>query len=396
MKKNLLQYPTELIQLLKPFESVFTKPQYRNFKQSVSSMAVSNHATIEHWASLFDKKHQTSLDRFFIESPWDLPKVKKSFNKVSSKFISPYSLGLLDDTLSHKPFATKMEMLGRHHDHLNGGYEKGHSLVTTGYFTNNLFLPHDIEVYQRKKDVSDPVCFKTKNEIACDMIDTMSRQKKIFCFVFDTWYSNKQIIGKIKANQKHYVTQIKSNRNVTLSRREKAVRDHAKNIKADQYKYIIIDDKIFKFFGCSAFISGISSVLLLFSKMWVEDKEKWSDMHYIISDLINFSEENILRLYLMRGGIESFHREAKQHIGLESYQIRKSRGIERYLFLVILTYALLIMLLMLPYGKMRALNTIGDVCRALKEDCYTNLLKNCRYANNEIIQQTAKNLAYAY
>lgn len=396
MKKSLLPYPVELSRLIKPFESVFTKPQYNNFKQSISCIAVSHSSTIDRWSQLFDYKHQTSLDRFFIKSPWDLRKVKSKFNQVSSKFIAPYSIGIIDDTLSHKPFSTKMEMVGKHYDHLNGRHEKGHSIVTSGYNANNHFLPHDLAIYQRKCDIAENMIFKTKNQIACEMIDNMSRQKKLFCIVFDTWYSNKQIIKRVKANNKHYVTQIKSNRNITLSRREKAVREHAKHIEEKQYKDIIINGKRFKVFCCSAYIKGIGSILLLFCKMWLEDLDKWSKLNYIITDLISFSEESILRLYLMRGGIESFHREAKQHLGLESYQIRKSRGIERYLFLVMITYAMLVMLMMLPYGKKRVLVTIGDVCRALKEDCNTNLLKNSKFANEIDIRNTARQLALAY
>lgn len=396
MKKSLLQYPAEIVEILKPFENDFTKPQYNNFKQSISCMAVSSHATIDHWSKLFDQKHQTSLDRFFIESPWDLQTVKKRFNRITPRFLSPASVGIIDDTLSHKPFAKKMEMIGWHYDHLNSGYEIGHSIVTSGYYSHSDFMPHDAVIYIKKDDCADISEFRTKNDIACGMIKEMSKQKKIFCFVFDSWYSNTQIIGEIKAHKKHYVTEIKDNRNVTFSMKQKAVRDHAKHIETKQYKDIIIDGKKFKVFACSAFISGIGSILLLFCKMWMEDKEKWSDMHYMITDLISFSEEAILRLYLMRGGIESFHREAKQHLGLESYQLRKSRGIERYLFLVLMAYAFLIMLKMLPYGRMRCLETIGDVCRALREDCYTTLLNNSRNANIEDIRQAAKQLAEAY
>lgn len=396
MNKTLLPYPEALVEILKPFESDFTKPQFNNFKQTITCMAVSSHATIDCWSNLFDPKHQTSLDRFFIESPWDLKTVKSRFNRMSSRFLSPTSIGVIDDTLSHKPFASKMEMMGLHYDHLNGGHEKGHSIVTSGYRANSSFLPHDAVVYIRKENCADKFEFRTKNDIACDMIENMCKQKKLFCFVFDTWYSNTQVIGKIKQYKKHYVTQIKDNRNVTISRKEKAVRDHARHIEGNQYQEYILEGKKFIIFSCSAFISGIGSILLSFCKMWQDDKEEWSDMHYLISDLISFSEEAILRLYLMRGGIESFHREAKQHLGLESYQLRKSRGIERYLFLVLMTYAFLVMLIMLPYGGMRCLETIGDVCRNLREDCYTNLLKNSRNANIEDFRQAAKQLALAF
>jgi hypothetical protein len=396
MKQTLLQYPSELVEILKPFENDFTKPQYSNFKQSITCMAVSSHATIEHWSKLFDPKHQTTLDRFFIESPWNLTSVKSRFNRITSRFLPHTCVGILDDTLSHKPFAKKMEMLGVHYDHLNGGHETGHSIVTSGYATHSDFLPHDAIVYIRKENCTDAISFQTKNDIASTMIKDMAKQKKLFCFVFDTWYSNTQIIGAIKEAKKHYCTEIKENRNVTLSRKQTAVREHAKHISEKQYAIILIDERKFKVFSCSAFISGIGTVHLLFCRMWQEEKKEWSDMHYIISDLLSFSEEAILRLYLMRGGIESFHREAKQHIGLESYQLRKSRGIERYLFLVLMTYAFLIMLKMLPYGRMRCTETIGDVCRALREDCYTNLLKNSREANWDQIRQAAKQLAEAY
>lgn len=396
MKRTLLQYPEKLVELLKPFENEFTKPQYRNFKQSIASMAVSSHATLDHWSKLFEPKHQTSLSRFFFESPWDLDTVKGRFNRVTSRFL-PYScVGVLDDTLSHKPFAKKMGMLGLHYDHLNGGYETGHSVVTSGYSLGENFMPHDAIVYVRKENLKDKSQFRTKNELACKMIENMSKQKKLFCFVFDSWYSNKQVIQRIKTAKKHYITEIKSNRNVTLSRREKAVREHAKHIKEKQYSQITAEGRMFKVFACSAFISGIGDVLLLFCKMWLEDKEEWSDMHYLITDLIQFSKESILKLYLMRGGIESFHREAKQHLGLESYQLRKSRGIERYLFLVLMAYAFLVMLTMLPYGKEKEISTIGDACRALKEDCNTNLLKNSKNATEEQIRNTARQMAAAY
>jgi hypothetical protein len=304
-------------------------------------------------------------------------------------------VGILDDTLSHKPFAKNMELLGVHYDHLNGGYEKGHSIVTAGYHTPLEFIPHDAGIYVRKENCGNHILFRTKNDIAVEMIKGMAKQRKVFCFVFDTWYSNEQVIGAVKEAKKHYVTEIKENRNVTISWRGTAVRDHAKHINEKEYLSLLIEGRKFKVFSCSAFISGICSVHLLFCRMWQEENKKWSDMHYLISDLVSFSEESILRLYLMRGGIESFHRDAKQHLGLESYQLRKSRGIERYLFLVLLAYAFIVMLLMLPYGKMRCLRTIGDVCRALREDCYTNLLKNSRKANFEEIKLAAKQLAEA-
>lgn len=393
MKNSLLPYPSVLQDLIKPFGGIFTKPQFANFQQAIGGLIFSSSSSISRMAHLFDKKHQTSLDRFFIESPWEILEIKQPLARLTSRFLEPYTIGIIDDTLSHKKHAKKMDMLGFHFDNLNKDYSWGHSIVTSGYWTRGQFMPQDIEVYQREETLKDKAEFKTKNQIACEIIEEMVKQKKLFCFTFDSWYSNSLIISRIKAHQKHYVTQIKSNRNVTISNRRVYAREHAKFIEENKFRECKIDGRKFKVFSCSAHIESIGSVLIVFSKM--QKGSEWGDTHYLITDMLNMSEESIIRIYLRRGSIESFHREAKQHLGLESYQLRKRRGIERYLFLVMLAYAFLVMLMLSSYGKQKMLETIGEACRALKADCYTNLLKAARHADIEEIIGLAKELALA-
>jgi len=97
---------------------------------------------------------------------------------------------------------------------------------------------------------------------------------------------------------------------------------------------------------------------------------------------------------LVRGGIESFHREAKQHLGLESYQIRKSRGIERYLFLVLFVYVLLLLLNQQQMKETFESKTIGELCRELKAECYTTMLQKARYVKREYLEEFGKEMAY--
>jgi len=72
--------------------------------------------------------------------------------------------------------------------------------------------------------------------------------------------------------------------------------------------------------------------------------------------------QELVKEYLIRSGIESFHREAKQNVGLEGYFLRNNKGIERYLFLVMLTYALLV----LQSRSMKESITIGQTCEKKK------------------------------
>jgi hypothetical protein len=100
--------------------------------------------------------------------------------------------------------------------------------------------------------------------------------------------------------------------------------------------------------------------------MFNEKMSKWGETHFIISDMINIENKEIIMQYLQRVGIESFHREAKQNTGMEGYFLRKRRGIERYLFLVMVAYSHLI----LQSINMKQLKTIGEVCEIKKKELF--------------------------
>ncbi len=108
MKDSLLLYPKDWKSLLNVFANCFTKPQYNNFCQATTSIAVSSHSTINRWSNLFDKKNQSSLNDFFTVSPWQESKVHTMLSRVTSRKVKDINIGIIDDTMSYKPYAKKM------------------------------------------------------------------------------------------------------------------------------------------------------------------------------------------------------------------------------------------------------------------------------------------------
>ena len=388
MKEALLQYPTDWNNLLNLFKPCFTKPQINNFSQAATCMAVSQHSTMNRWCSIFDKKCQSSLNDFFTVSPWNELDVHSKLSRLTVKRFKDFSIGIIDDTLSHKPYAEKMEHLGFFRDGLTKQQQKGHSIVTHGLHSREIgFVPFDLRLY--KKDG------RTKNDIACAMIDRAQRFKKVPLYIVDSWYSNNQVLGKIKAACSHYITEIKSNRNVTINFKKRYVREHEKHLKEKNFKEVLIKNSTYRFFQTSGFISGLGNVNLIFSQKYDEEKEEWSETYYLITDVNSLSGERVIELFLVRGEVESFHREAKDKLGMEDYQLRTSRGIERYLFLIVLVYALLLMLnKQLMRNSLQSL-TIGQLCCRLKAECYTTMLQQARYANKKYLEDFGRELAYA-
>ena len=80
---------------------------------------------------------------------------------------------------------------------------------------------------------------------------------------------------------------------------------------------------------------------------------------------------------------------------MEAYQLCNDRGIERYLFLVLLVFALLLLLNKQQMRETFERKTIGELCRYLKAECYTTMLQKAKYIDKKYLEEFAKELAYA-
>ncbi len=187
-----------------------------------------------------------------------------------------------------------------------------------------------------------------------------------------------------------YITQIKSDRNVTLSRKERSVQAHSKHIKKTDWNYLNHNDQSFRYFATSAFISKIGNVHLIFCQMYDSKKKKWGDTHYLISDLLNVQSYEIITTYLVRSKIESFHREAKQNLGLEGYIYQRQRVIERHLLLLLIAYGLLV----IQNLHIAETKSIGQLCEGIKIELYIKSFEKIQ-SNPHLKGIICKNLAKA-
>lgn len=382
----MLQYPNEWKQLLNVFGSCFTKPQFNNFCQTTTSMAVSQYSSVSRWSQLFEPKHQSSLNDFLTQSPWDESILHSSLSRTTIRRIKDIQIGIIDDTLSHKPYSNKISYVDWFYDGLTKQRQKGNSIVTHGVISSQLgFIPFDIQLY-KKNDLS-------KNDIACAMIKRTQKYVNLQLYLVDSWYSNTKVLGTIKRNKSHYITEIKSNRNVNLNRKCRYIREHEKHIEEKQWIKIKINEDNYRYFQTSAFISRLGNINLVFSQKYEEKKKEYGETYYLITDLLSVEGQRVIELFLLRGKIESFHRESKQQLGLEHYQLRNSRGIERYIFLVLLVFVLLILLNQFLIRNTFKSKTIGELRIYLKAICLTTVLQAARHYNRDYLEKTAKILA---
>ncbi len=320
----------------------------------------------------FHKVNQSTSNRFLTESPWNNEEIEtRMFQLIQSQPVIPkYRIGILDDTLSHKKYAQKMEGVGNHHDHLNNTFSEGHDIVSIGLHTEHGCIPLALNPYVKKKDILSHITFKTKNVIADEAIERIHKVIPLDLMTMDSWYGNNtKLLLSLKKQFIHYVAAIKSNRNFTINHKKQFVREYYRTLKENAFKVYIEKEsqRRFRLHKAVGFMSKLGTVTLLISQQWDKEEEEWGEPFYIITDLKNKSAIEILCLYLKRSSIESFHREAKQHLNMESYKLRSYKGIVRHLFLVVMAYVFL--MLMMLSNKMEA--TIGEMCEYVKKSCET-------------------------
>ena len=374
-------------EILKCYGKVFSKPQFSHFKAYILGLTTCEIPSISRMSHLHIKS-RSSMNRFLTESPWEIRPAKSVYHKQIKPFIERGSSLLIDDTISNRLYAKKVEKVNYHYDHTTNTDVLGYSIVTSAISSGGDVIPYNLIPYYREEDC-ELGKFKTKNEIAVEIIKSTADNPKITVVIFDTWYSNEIVIGACKRARKNYITQIKSNRNVTINQHKNAVRAFTKYIAKDDWQFTVYKNSMFKFFETSAFISKIRSVHLIFCQKYDNSRKKWGKTHFIISNMLNITSHILLHRYLQRVGIEGFHRDAKQNLGLEGYFLRKNRGIERYLFLVLVACGMLII-----KNMRNKLNlSIGELCEEQKFSVYLqayDLVEQSPHLKEPIFRNLAK------
>ncbi|NLW32611.1 MAG: IS701 family transposase [Fibrobacter sp.] len=290
-----------------------------------------------------DSKDISNDIKFLRDTDWSCEDVQSFYREYLKNFsgISETGFLIIDDTVVEKQGKPKkIEGLGWHYSHTKGRAVYGHSIVTSHYRIGKISFPYDFRFYLNE-DVALKCNreFKTKPEIACDMINGFKqlRSEKIYCLV-DSWYTSEKVIKSAKSRDFEVVGALKSNRVFQFREHgeKHKLSTYVKNLRNTSFEKILFKDEVFKVRRIEAWLKGIGKVAILIS-VRVKDGSKM----FILSTDLNLSTEEIMKYYSYRWDIETGYLYCKDRLGLGHYQMRKLKAIEKYCALVFAAYALL-------------------------------------------------------
>ena len=152
--------------------------------------------------SFVEYKNQASTNNFITDSTWsDLEfhdmAIQVVKDEVEKQKITDGKI-VIDDVFSEKS-GENMEGVGWYYDHSQGKDILAHNIVGSHYFAGSFHVPLDFEIYRKRKDLQNKKEFRSKVEIAKDLVrKAKSYGLPISVVIFDSWYASEALISMIK------------------------------------------------------------------------------------------------------------------------------------------------------------------------------------------------------
>lgn len=309
------------------FLSTLAKPQRKHFLVYITGLIfMIKFRSIREIAKEFGDNKTDSLHHF-LRNPYDkIKEIKKRNKELIAKHLKDVILTIDDTPCKRK--GKKIEGSGIHYG--SGGIIKGLCAVTAIIKVGTSRFFWDIQGYRTKRTCPKGA-FKSKIDIAREIIIDAKRffRGKLTVLV-DAWYACAPVLNPIREAGWTFIAAIKRNRIVKLDGKRTSIGHLAKGPR--RYKTIRVSKKKrFKVAKRVIQLKKIGVVLLFISK----SKE---GTRFIITNDLNMTEFQMVKLYGQRTWIEVFHKEIKQHLGFGEMFMRSWEGVQTHWTLVGIAY----------------------------------------------------------
>ena len=209
---------------------------------------------------------------------------------------------IIDDTVVAKPYSQKLEMLSRHWSSSDRRYLTGINCVLLIWTDGDTRVPVAMRIYEKSSQES-------KLDLAVGMLEQVEQALKrhVRYVLFDSWYAATKILKHVRRLGWHWVTRLKSNRQVNGSR-------------------------IDSFF---AYRYGHARVRLSHGEQALVVKD--NDLFLASSDR-RLTVQQLKGLYKRRQWIEELFKILKSHLSFESCSARSSTAHRAHLHLCLLAF----------------------------------------------------------
>jgi len=372
---SIVEYPTVVQQAMQEFGEVFAnEPERQHFAEYLTGLMIAERKNVSGINREFvDPTDQSCLNRWLTQVEWD----EKDLNDRRLKWLqrdpstrySSRGVIAIDNTLiDHE--GKFIEDVGWLWDHADQRYVIAHDYVISNYVCpSGAHYPIEWRRF-RKREACAEGEFEDHTKLCIKLIDDAIEREIPGDFTFDSYFTSAGVLNHIEASGRAYVGDLKLNRKVAYLGIEQKLSEVAAQIPAEAKKPIKVGEKTYWYYSRRMRIPDVKHPvrILLFWKQ----KSDTQASKALVTNRIAWEATRMLLVYRHRWtGTETFHRDAKQQLGMGECQVRKSQGQTRHMYLVCVAYSLLMRSLHQKRAHSWArckLTTIGQACRAVKAE----------------------------
>ena len=286
--------------------------------------------------------HRTTIAHFLNSGKWDDSLLSDTLKRSVIEIIYSEAARtgkpvfcIVDDTIASKTKPSSqalypIEDAYFHQSHLKGKQGYGHQAVAVMLSCNGIVLNYAFVMYN--KSIS-------KIDIVQNIAKELPVPPVMSYFLCDCWYVSEKIINTFVQKGFHTIGALKTNRLLYPSGMKKKLSELAaeRSTTHKGFDLVTVKKRNYYVYRYEGNLSGIENAVVLLSypeKAFGNPKA----LRAFISTNVSLSTQEILSCYVCRWPIEIFFRQCKNHLALDTYQIRSSKGIQRYWLLMSLTH----------------------------------------------------------
>ena len=286
--------------------------------------------------------HRTTIAHFLNSGKWDDTLLENTLKSSVIEIIYSEAVRtgkpvfcIVDDTIvsKTKPSSQALHPIEDayfHQSHLKGKQNYGHQAVAVMLSCNGIVLNYAFVMYN--KSIS-------KIDIVENIAKELPVPPILSYFLCDCWYTSEKIINTFAQKGFHTIGALKTNRLLYPSGMKKKLSELAAECSATHkgFDLVTVKKRNYYVYRYEGNLSGIENAVVLLSypeKAFGNPKA----LRAFISTNVSLSTQEILSCYVCRWPIEIFFRQCKNRLALDRYQIRSSKGIQRYWLLMSLAH----------------------------------------------------------
>lgn len=371
---GIVEFPQVVQEAVEKFRDRFSNEcQRRHFGEYLTGLMVAERKTVLGINREFaDTTDQSCLNRFLTEVDWDVEELNSQRLKLlqedpSTRYCEEGVIALDNTLIDHE--GKLIEDAGWFWDHAEERHKIAHDYLIINYVCpSGKHYPLHFRRFRKAQDCKERgETFTNHTELAIELINLVCEQGIPGAFTWDCYFSSKEVLNHTHKKKRAYVADLKTNRNLVVRGQTIKASEFAASIPFEDRKPVTISEQQQWYFTKSVHLPGVHHVVRIVI-LWKERRDP-NPAKILITNQTRWEINRILRVYRKRWtGTETFHRDAKQHLGMGACQLRDGMAQTRHMHLVNLAYSLLMSQLRSSRSREWALErlmTIGQACRSV-------------------------------